>query len=494
MSALLGTLLSDRYRLEARIGSGGMSTVYRAQDTVLERPVAIKLMNREVAADSAQLERFKREARAVAQLSHPHIVTVIDYGEDENRPYIVLEYVGGETLKQRIRRCGRLPVAEAVAYAVEIARALGSAHAHHIVHRDVKPQNVLIDEEGTAKVTDFGIARTLDEEGLTAEGRVLGTTDYVSPEQALGHRVTGQSDLYSLGIVLWEMLVGETPFSGGNQVAVAMQHVRDPVPDVQTRRPEISASLAAVVDRATTKELDRRYRTVADFVSDLEDALAIETARAGGATGEATAVIRTLPGHARRRLPLRLRTGTALPVLALVLVLAGIGVGIFLLSNRTTRGPGTPEDTAPRATRAVPLRASAATDYDPFGDDREHPEKTKLAVDNDRNTEWDTESYSDRQLGKPGVGLFLDARPGTKARFLRVRTRTPGFAADVFVADAGPPKDLAGWTKVGTTPKALGRADIKVRAGRKHRFWLLWITKLPPGKGQVRVSEMALYR
>src|SRR4051794_28778256 len=199
-----------------------MSTVYRAQDTVLERPVAIKLMNREVAADSDQLERFKREARAVAQLSHPHIVTVIDYGEDENRPYIVLEYVGGETLKQRIRRCGRLPVAEAVAYAVEIARALGCAHSHHIVHRDVKPQNVLIDEEGTAKVTDFGIARTLDEEGLTAEGRVLGTTDYVSPEQALGHPVTGQSDLYSLGIVLWEMLVGETPFSGGNQVAVAI--------------------------------------------------------------------------------------------------------------------------------------------------------------------------------------------------------------------------------------------------------------------------------
>ena len=227
MSTMLGTTLSGRYRLEARIGAGGMSTVYRALDLTLQRPVAIKLMNREVSTDSDQLERFRREARAVAQLSHPHIVGVIDAGEDEGRPYIVFEYVEGETLKERIRRQGRLPVAEAVAYAIEIARALGAAHARHIVHRDVKPQNVLIDEEGSAKVTDFGIARTLDEEGLTADGRVLGTTDYVSPEQALGQPVTGQSDLYSLGIVLYEMLTGEVPFNGENQVAVAMKHVRE---------------------------------------------------------------------------------------------------------------------------------------------------------------------------------------------------------------------------------------------------------------------------
>ena len=199
MSTLLGTSLNGRYRLEARIGSGGMSTVYRALDETLERQVAVKLMNREVASDSDQLERFRREARAVAQLSHPHIVGVIDAGEDDGRPYIVFEYVEGETLKERIRRLGRLPIPEAVAYAIEIARALGAAHARHIVHRDVKPQNVLIDQEGSAKVTDFGIARTLEEDGLTADGRVLGTTDYVSPEQALGQHVNGQSDLYSLG-------------------------------------------------------------------------------------------------------------------------------------------------------------------------------------------------------------------------------------------------------------------------------------------------------
>ena len=232
MSALVGTQLSGRYRLDAQVGTGGMSTVYRAFDATLERRVAIKLMHREIASDSDQLERFRREARAVAQLSHPHIVGVIDAGEDEGRPYIVFEYVEGETLKDRIRRLGRLPVDEAIAYAIEISRALGAAHGRGIVHRDVKPQNVLVDEEGSAKVTDFGIARSMDDSGLTAEGRVLGTTDYVSPEQALGHDVNGQSDIYSLGIVLYEMLTGDVPFHGENQVAVAMKHVREDLPDV----------------------------------------------------------------------------------------------------------------------------------------------------------------------------------------------------------------------------------------------------------------------
>ena len=185
-----------------------MSTVYRAFDTVLERPVAIKLMHREIATDSDQLERFRREARAVAQLNHPHIVhgdrrrrgaLDDDDATGPGRPYIVLEYVDGETLKSVIRREGPLEIPQAIAYAIEIARALGAAHERQIVHRDVKPQNVLIDAEGGAKITDFGIARTLTEEGLTMDGRVLGTTDYVSPEQALGQPVTGQSDLYSLG-------------------------------------------------------------------------------------------------------------------------------------------------------------------------------------------------------------------------------------------------------------------------------------------------------
>src|ERR1700729_2615368 len=347
MSTLLGTSLNGRYRLEARIASGGMSTVYRAFDETLERQVAVKLMNREVSSDSDELERFRREARAVAQLSHPHVVGVIDAGEDDGRPYIVLEYVEGETLKERIRRMGRLPIPEAVAYAIEIARALGAAHARHIVHRDVKPQNVLIDQEGSAKVTDFGIARTLDEEGLTADGRVLGTTDYVSPEQALGQHVTGQSDLYSLGVVLYEMLTGEVPFKGENQVAVAMKHVREILPDVQSKRPEVSAALAAVVDTATAKRREDRYADDVELIADLEDVLAIETARAGSVTGEVTTVLRTLPSRKRRRLPLRRRQPLLVAALGLIVVAAVVAIVVFAASN-THHGTGTLPQPAPK--------------------------------------------------------------------------------------------------------------------------------------------------
>src|SRR3954454_4303459 len=324
MSTLVGMQLNGRYRLDAQIGAGGMSTVYRAFDATLERRVAIKLMHREIASDSDQLERFRREARSVAQFSHPHIVGVIDAGEDDGRPYIVFEYVEGETLKDRIRRMGQLPIDEAAAYAIEIARALGAAHARGIVHRDIKPQNVLIDDEGTAKVTDFGIARSLDEEGLTADGRVFGTTDYVSPEQALGHDVGPQSDLYSLGIVLYEMLTGDVPFHGENQVAVAMKHVREELPDIQQRRPEVSSALAAIIDRATAKDLTQRYAHDDELVADLEDVMAIETARTGQATGEATAILRTLPAKSRRRLPLRLRINPKI-ALSLALLIAAAG-------------------------------------------------------------------------------------------------------------------------------------------------------------------------
>src|SRR5918997_1432270 len=383
MSALVGTQLSGRYRLDAQVGTGGMSTVYRAFDATLERRVAIKLMHRDIAADSDQLERFRREARAVAQFSHPHIVGVIDAGEDEGRPYIVFEYVEGETLKDRIRRLGGLPVDEAIAYAIEIARALGAAHGRGIVHRDVKPQNVLVDEEGSAKETDFGIARSMDDSGLTAEGRVLGTTDYVSPEQALGHEVNGQCDIYSLGVVLYEMLTGDVPFHGENQVSVAMKHVREDLPDLQARRPEASATLASVLDRMTDKDLGRRYPDVPTLVTDLEEALAIEAARSGKSTGEATAVLRTLPPETRRRLPFRLRH--PLPLLAVIAVLAAAAAGVTLLvleaEDRAQRGTGPGRIEPDAGESVVSVARTSAEDYDPQGDQSEHADEAPLVVD-----------------------------------------------------------------------------------------------------------------
>ncbi len=501
MSTLLGTMLSGRYRLEARIGAGGMSTVYRALDETLLRQVAIKLMNREVTADSDELERFRREARAVAQLSHPHVVGVIDAGEDEDgRPYIVFEYVEGETLKDRIRRLGRLPIPEAVAYSIEIARALGAAHARHIVHRDVKPQNVLIDEEGSAKVTDFGIARTLDEEGLTADGRVLGTTDYVSPEQALGRPVTGQSDLYSLGVVLYEMLTGEVPFKGENQIAVAMKHVREEVPDAQAKRPEISAALAAVVDTATAKGLEDRYADDAELIADLEDVLAIETARAGSASGEVTSVLRTLPSSTQRRIPFRIRH-RAVAVALGVLVLAVAGGAAAWLATRAHHGTGKLSTPAPEPKLAqVQLCQSCAHDYNPEGldgDRTQNPQEDGLAIDNDPNTAWQTEDYYDGTLGKPGVGLYVDAYPGAKAGEIVLLTATPGFSVQIWAQSSKPDLDSfdSAWVKLGQVASVQSQQQIPLDTGGvRYRYYLVWITKLPPGGQSVSLNEVALYR
>jgi eukaryotic-like serine/threonine-protein kinase len=502
MSTLLGTTLGGRYRLEARIGAGGMSTVYRAFDETLQRQVAIKLMNREVAADSDQLERFRREARAVAQLSHPHVVGVIDYGEDDGRPYIVFEYVEGETLKERIRRSGRLPITEAIAYAIEIARALGAAHARHIVHRDVKPQNVLIDEEGSAKVTDFGIARTLDEEGLTADGRVLGTTDYVSPEQALGRAVTGQSDLYSLGVVLYEMLTGEVPFRGENQVAVAMKHVREDLPDVQMRRPEVSAALASVLDTATAKRVEDRYADDAELISDLEDVLAIETARAGTASGEVTSVLRTLPSQTQRRVPFPVRHRLGAGLLVLV-VLALVGGGIAWLANRAHHGTGSLAIAPPRLPSAhgslsqVHLCSGCAQGYNPLGSPKDETPNASLAIDNDLTTYWSTQMYYDHKLDKLGTGIYVDADPGTTAHVLRIDTNTPGFSVTIYGANSTPTYSWPNseWTRVSdSTMIAARRESISLTSrATRYRYWLVWITNLG-GNESVQLNEVTLYK
>ena len=354
---MIGTKLSGRYIIESKLGSGGMSTVYLARDETLERWVAVKVLHREISDQPDQIERFRREARTVAQLSHPNLVPVIDAGEDGGHPYIVFEYVEGETLKQRIERLGRLPLDEAAAYAIEIGRGLAAAHAARMVHRDVKPQNVLIDAEGRAKVTDFGIARELEADGLTATGRVLGTTDYVSPEQAMGHNVDARSDIYSLGVVLYEMLTGAPPFSAETLVGVAMKHVNEQMPDVQVRRPQVSSALAAVVDKATWKDPGRRYSEMAPMLDDLEHALEVEVSRAGSSTGEATNVLRSVPAKNRQLL-----TPRRLSVAGIAIVLIGaaiaIGIAVFTGDEGPSREKNKETGTAPVGPSSAPTTST----------------------------------------------------------------------------------------------------------------------------------------
>lgn len=524
---LIGSVIGGRYRLDGEIGRGGMSTVYRAFDLVLERPVAIKLMHRETATDADQLERFRREARSVAQLNHPHVVTVIDAGEEPTAngaggdgggteandgpratPYIVLEYVHGETLKDVIRREGRLPVPQAIAYAIEIARALGAAHERQIVHRDVKPHNVLVSEEGAAKITDFGIARTLTEEGLTMDGRVLGTTDYVSPEQALGQPVTGQSDLYSLGVVLFEMLTGDVPFHGDSPVAVAMKHVREEVPDIQRLRPEVSAATAAVVERAVSKDLDRRYKDANSMLADLEEVLAIEASRSGQATGEVTSVLRTLPGTARRRLPWRMRH-PARWAISLALLVAIVALTLIIIAGNAHRGAGqTPGIATHAGLEPVQLGQAAAHDYNPFGTGPENRDLIDNLVDGDTNTTWSTEQYYSgtlRKAGGTGLGVYLDAAPKVLAKAIEIQTPTPGFAVQIYVADhielAVPYGDSAslearGWKgPVGTSDHVHSGQRIALElSGKAHRYYLVWLTTLPPNMESATLAELTLFK
>src|SRR4051812_15362408 len=328
---MIGTVLSGRYRLEAKLGSGGMSTVYLARDTTLDRQVAVKVMHREMSEQADQLQRFRQEARAVAKLSHPNVVAVIDAGEDGGHPYIVFEYVEGETLKQRINRIGALDAQEALAYAIEVARGLTVAHARHMVHRDIKPQNVLIDSEGRAKLTDFGISPPLEQDGMTPTRRVLGPTDYVPPQQAVGPPGHQRPGLYSLGVVLYEMLVGQVPFSADSQVGVAMKHVNEDLPDVQQRRPELSAAAALVVERSTAKDPGERYQHVGEMIDDLSTALEVEAARSGSTTAEATSVLDAVPAP-KRKLSGRARWSWA-AIVGLLIVAAGTLLAVQLISN-----------------------------------------------------------------------------------------------------------------------------------------------------------------
>ncbi|MDX6626356.1 MAG: eukaryotic-like serine/threonine-protein kinase [Solirubrobacterales bacterium] len=495
-SRMIGTVLSGRYRLEAKLGSGGMSTVYLARDQTLDRDVAVKVMHREMSEQADQLERFRQEARAVAKLSHPNVVAVIDAGEDGGHPYIVFEYVEGETLKQRINRVGALDPQEALAYAIEIARGLTVAHARNMVHRDIKPQNVLIDAEGRAKLTDFGISRQLEQDGMTATGRVLGTTDYVAPEQAMGHGVDPRSDIYSLGVVLYEMLIGQVPFHADSQVGVAMKHVNEELPDVQQRRPEVSAAAALVVERATAKEPAQRYEEVGEMIDDLSTALEVEAARAGSTTGEATSILDAVP-PANRKLSSRARWSWA--AIALIVIVGGgalLAVQLIGSGNSPGGGGGALKDKG----NAVPI--ASVTDYDPQGDGHEDSETVGLAADGNLTSAWSSEHYlSDTFAGtktgpNPGVGLYVTTDSPTTPKVMVIHTPSPDWDAEIYVTDSEPPEEVSEWGEpVGDVTNADKIEEVELHLAAPARNFLIWFTKAAPdseGSYDVEVSDVKL--
>ncbi len=270
---LNGRILNERYKIKQTIGGGGMANVYLARDIILERDVAIKVLRLEYANDDEFIARFHREAHSATSLSHPNIVNIYDVGEEEGIYYMVMEYVDGMTLKKYIQTYGPIAVDEAITIMKQVTSAITHAHANDIVHRDIKPQNILIDSYGNVKVTDFGIAVALSATSLTQTNSVLGSVHYLSPEQARGGMANKKSDIYSLGIVLFELLTGRLPFSGQSAVSIALKHLQSETPSVKRWEPDIPQSVENIVLKSTTKDPFYRYETVHEMEEDLETAL-----------------------------------------------------------------------------------------------------------------------------------------------------------------------------------------------------------------------------
>lgn len=443
--------------------------MWSATDTVLGRRVAVKRLHGGLLADAEHAERFRREAMLVARLSHPNLVHLLDRGDDPEGPYLVMELVEGENLKTLIRRDGALAPDEAARVCGQIGRALTYAHAQGVVHRDIKGQNVLITPDGGVKLADFGIARLMEadgQQGLTRTDMLMGSADYLSPEQADGRPVDARTDIYSLGILLYECLTGKLPFRGEGFVAVAMKQCSEPLPDPRLAAPAVPDWLASCALRAAAKDPGERFPSAAAMVAALDEHQ-MSTTLMPAATAPQPA-----DGDTARR-PRRPRRRRALWAALAVVIAGGVGAAAVVIS-----GQGGPSASAVVA--AGPLHIAAVRDYDPQGDggpeSPENPDQRGLAVDHDPATAWYTEKYrGSPDFGglKSGVGLILRLVGPAVATQMVVSSPTPGARFEV----RGPLSD--GRRQVLYSGTFTGKQQVVPLArAAPAEAYVLWITSL----------------
>ena len=496
---LTGLLLAGRYRLERLIGSGGMAQVWESSDEVLGRKVAVKLLHPHLAADDAFVRRFQQEAMAAARLSHPGIVAVYDTVSDHGHQAIVMELLDATTLRRLLDEQSPLDAETTVRIAVRLLDALEHAHAHGVVHRDVKPSNILLCRDGRVKIADFGIAKADDQTELTREGALVGTATYLAPEQLTNERVTGRTDLYSLAIVMYECLTGQVPFRGDTGAATALARLHaDPV-DPRRLRADVPAAVADPVMRALQRTPADRFDGAADFRAAL-----VRTGR------PATDHHLVLPAGddvyddeptVESESFTRSERNWLLPAMFIVMLATALVVAGLLV--RQTAEP--PTGDSPTTTGAVDggrLRIATVSTFDPRGTGTpgENNAQATAAVDGDPGTSWSTERYGRRTFGgtKSGVGLVLDLPGPATVDLVKVESSANGWSADVFVLADG---EIGGFDPDGTDPTATVsdvRGSVEIATdGAKGSTVLLWITDLgepdTSGGHTVAIGEVTLF-
>ena len=510
-----GALLGARYRLDELLASGGMAQVWLGTDEVLRRAIAVKILHQHLAADETFVTRFRHEAIAVARLSHPAIVNVYDTCSDDGVEAIVMELVRGQTLRQRLDD-GSVDPWVAANIAAQVAGALSVAHAAGLVHRDIKPANILLSEDGRVKVGDFGIAKAAESADLTQEGSFLGTAKYLAPEQVEAKPVDGRTDLYSLGIVLYEMLCGRVPFEADSSSGTALARLHTDPQRPRLVKAGVPRELEAITMRLLARDPSGRYPTATDARAALLGA---------GADDRATSADNTVAEPAGAPLPPPAPGGPPaggwgtppagtpaarfadserrclVPTLLVVLVAVALGVGGLLLQRN---GDGifcedSPEDTTPEtpetpADDAIPIVRSI--DFDPAGDASEHPEEADAGhvFDNDGSTSWSSETYSSPEWGglKPGVGIIVELEESTTMHGLEFDTPLRGWTAEVYVSDEMRPR-LPGWGEPVAEFDASDGDTARVEFDAEGSHVLLWFTRAGDG-GLVTVDEVRVLR